>query len=61
MNWNYITESEQKQKQTAEHKCKKRKMNRTKKLRHVYALYYRGDERKKNLWRWMLWFDDHAT
>ena len=30
-------------------------------LRHVYALYDNGDERKKNLWRWMLWFDDHTT
>ena len=47
--------------QTAEHKCKRRKMNRIKKLRHVYALYDNEDERKKNLWRWMLWFDGHAT
>ena len=23
--------------------------------------YEYGDKRKKNLWRWMLWFDDHAT
>ena len=36
---------------------------RTKKeAKRVLGISYDyGDERKKNLWRWMLWFDDHAT
>ena len=36
---------------------------RTKKeAKHVLGIAYEyGDERKKNLWRWMLWFVVHAT
>ena len=33
-----------------------------KEAKHVLGIAYEyGDERKKNLWRWMLWFVVHAT
>ena len=38
------------------------KMPNQKEAKHVLGISYEyGDERKKNLWRWLLWFDDHVT
>jgi len=46
-----------------ETKLENRLKCRTKKeAKHVLGIAYEyRDERKKNLWRWMLWFVVHAT
>ena len=46
-----------------ETKLENRLKCRTKKeAKHVLGIAYEyEDERKKNLWRWMLWFVVHAT